>query len=68
MSTNEMYKNIPAVMAKIQFRTSGIVDTPRPTYKPTIAVRDDMKLNTKARQNDSPLVRRIAKSPVEYKT
>ena len=63
ISTSEIYKNIPAVMANIQLRTCGSVDTPSPTYKPTIAVRDDRKLNNKARQNERPLVSRMAKSP-----
>ena len=63
MSTRDIYRNIPAVIANIQFLTAGSVDTARPIYNPTIAVREDRKLKAKARPNDSPLVNKMAKSP-----
>jgi hypothetical protein len=63
ISTREMYRNIPAVTAKIQFLTSGLVETANPIYSPTMAVNDDKKLKTSARVKDKPLVNKIAKSP-----
>ena len=62
-----MYKNIPAVMAKIHCREVSSVDTCTPIMNPIKAVREENKLAIIALQIPIPLFNSTAKSPVEDK-
>ena len=59
--------NVPVATAKIQFRTSSLDDTAKPTYRPRNAVRAENKFSKAAFLNDSPDWINTAKSPGKEK-
>ena len=64
-STKAMYRNCPAVTARIHSVAFSLsVPTATPVKNPTIAASEEMKLKRSAVYHRIPVERRMAKSPV----
>lgn len=63
ISTKDMYKKSPPVIANIHCRINSSVETASPTYNPMNAVKADKKFNNIAFFILNPLFNKIAKSP-----
>lgn len=64
ISTNEIYRNIPAVMENIQGLAAISDEIGTPMKNPTKAVREEKRLAISAFLKDSPSLIKIAKSPI----
>ena len=65
ISTKEIYKNIPAVMEKIQGLAARSEEMGTPMKKPTKAVREEKRLAIRAFLKVRPSLINIAKSPLK---
>ena len=65
ISTKEIYKNIPAVMEKIQGLAARSAEMGTPMKNPTKAVREEKRLAIRAFLKVRPSLINIAKSPLK---